>query len=118
MNRKVLSHIFTVLEEKGGKYVDFCCNDYGYLIGATSTNEDYYYLYIKSNLKIAFSSAVGSVGESYNVVPNNDFSILDYMLKNDVDGLINRIKKEFKKYNDVLITPLYINNKRIELNKY
>lgn len=69
----------------GGKYISFGnkLSDNGFLIGATSTLEDFYWLYMDLERNIHFSSCVGG----YTVIDEIpvEFNILDYMRTHDKD---------------------------------
>lgn len=93
-----------------GNYVDFygCCG--GYLLGATCGFDDYYWLYIDNNLKIRYSSCVGNPSLSDDI-PNINYSVLDYLIRNDSESIIEKIKESFSKCDDIMMTPVYINGK-------
>lgn len=93
-----------------GKYVDYYGCNCGYLLGATCGSDDYYWLYINNDLKLCFSSCVGNPNE-LEEMPNNNYSILDWIIKNDPQTIIDKVKEKFKKCDDVMMTPLYINGK-------
>lgn len=102
-------------KELCGKYADFFGYGDGYLIGATSTNEDYYWCAISKDLRLRFSSCVSNPNSVSEKMPNNDYSVLDYMIHNDVDGLLSRLRDMFKDCEDVFFTPIYINGKEYNL---
>lgn len=97
-----------------GNYVDFFGNHYGYLLGATCGYYDYYWVYIDKDLKICFSSCVCNPSKLDNI-PNINFSVLDYLINNDVESIIERVKERLKTVDDVFFTPLYINGKEYEI---
>lgn len=96
-------------KELCGRYVDFY-NEYGYLIGAVCGNDDYYWVAIKKDLNLIFSSCVSNP-TVVDEIENNDFSSLNYLIEHDINGLIDRINSKMNKYNDIFFTPIYINGK-------
>lgn len=96
------------VERDGGKYISFgnSSDDKGFLIGASTTIEDFYWVYMDSDRKIHFSSCVGG----YKVMDEipAEFSVLDYMRKHDRTS-IKKIIDDFisgLKY-DKMITNIY-----------
>ena len=97
-----------------GNYVNFFGLHYGYLIGATCGHDDFYWVYIKKDLTIGFSSCVGNPTK-LDEMPNNDFSVLDYLIQHEPLSLIERVKEKFKSIDDVFFTPIYINGKKYNI---
>lgn len=79
------------VERDGGKYISFGTRteNMGFLIGASATVEDYYWVYMNPDRKICFSSCVGG----YNLIDDipAEFSVLDYMRKHDKKSIKNII---------------------------
>jgi hypothetical protein len=102
------------LERDGGKIVTFddfkSKDEIGLLIGAASTNEDYYYQYVDSNFKIQNMTCVGG----YKVVEDKDIPKNLRKFQKDVitRANVNRIKaaiwKQFLKNAEVFFTPIYL----------
>lgn len=90
-----------------GTIVDIS-GDYGLLIGATATLEDYYWVYIDSDLKVCYSSCVGGIDEIEEIPAK--FSILSYMMKNQKQDLLDKVMKSINSHKDtdLLITPITI----------
>ena len=66
---KNLVDIRTQLNEMGGRCIRGISGDDLYMIGATATDEDYYYVYIGPDYRITASSCVGTPGEILGDVP-------------------------------------------------
>ena len=102
------------LEKDGGKIVTFdnfkSKDEIGLLIGAVSTDEDYYYQYVDSNFKIHNMTCVGG----YKVVENKDIPKNLRKFRKDVitRANVNRIKtailEQFLKNAEVFFTPIYL----------
>lgn len=97
-----------------GNYVDFFGCRCGYLLGATCGYNDYYWVYINKDLKIGFSSCVCNPTK-LDKIPSMDFSVLDYLINNDVESIIEKIKDILKTVDDVFFTPIYINGKEYDI---
>lgn len=91
-----------------GKYVSFSSGwNSGFLVGAAMDSEDFYWVFLDKDRKPNFSSCV----EYYNVLEDfkdPDFSILDYLIKNNPDEIKKSIDSFFeeeknKKYPSILI---------------
>lgn len=101
------------IEKKGGGYFELDSGgDIGYIVGASSTLEDYYYVYIDKSNNICFQSCVGKIKYIGKNMPNNDFSVVDWLIKNDPKSLVIKIKNVLQRNLDVLFTSIYLNNKR------
>ena len=100
--------IIEEVERDGGKYISFGnkSEDMGFLIGASATIEDYYWVYMNRYRKICFSSCVGG----YKIIDEipAEFSVLDYMRKHDKKSIKTIIDNFIKnmKY-DKMITNVY-----------
>lgn len=57
------------VQENGGKCVKTLEGDEVYFLGATSTDEDYYYIYVDADYNITCSSCVGTFGTVLNHIP-------------------------------------------------
>lgn len=93
-----------------GCYGDYYGCSCGYVLGATCGHDDYYWLYIDKNLKIHYSSCVGNPSP-LDKMPGVDYSVLDYVIHNDPESIIDKIRDSFKICDDVMMTPVYINGK-------
>lgn len=101
------------IEKKRGGYFElFSGGDIGYIVGASSTLEDYYYVYIDKSNKICFQSCVGKIKYIGKNMPNNDFSVVDWLIKHDPKSLVIKIKNVLQRNPDVLFTSIYLNGKR------
>ena len=78
----------------------------GLLVCAVSSDEDYYWVYIETNLKVHLSSCVGG----YEIIEGNEveFSILKHLIENDPESLYLRILENFKGTSDAIFTPIVI----------
>lgn len=95
-------------KEDGGKYIKFF-DEYGVLVGASVTIEDYYWVYIDSDRKLCFSSCVGK----YEVVEEDELppkmSVLVYLMEHDRKSLRELVDNKISEYKfDKLITDIYI----------
>ena len=99
-----------------GNYVNFFGCHYGYLIGATCGHDDYYWIHIKKDLTIGFSSCVSNPTK-LDEMPNIDFSVLEWLIQNEPQSLVDKVKETLKRYDDVFFTPLYINGKEYEIGE-
>ena len=100
--------IVNEVNRDGGKYIKFDNDDIGFLICATSTIEDYYYVYMDKDKNIKMSSCVGGykVLES-SQIPQN-LSVLSYIRKHDkmyIKEIITRYVKNLKY--DKVITKIF-----------
>lgn len=99
------------VDKNGGKYILTPSNEVAYLVGASSTNEDYYYVVINKNLKVEFITCVAHI-EVIDIkdLEPNDFYILDYIIKNNPEHLVDIVKNTLNETIDVLFSGIYINN--------
>lgn len=100
--------IYKDILKDGGKFVSFGSrfNNNGLLVCAVSSDEDYYWVYIESNLKIHLSSCVGG----YDIIDGDEveFNILKYLIENDPESLYQRVLERFKGTSDAIFTPVII----------
>lgn len=100
--------IYKDILKDGGKFVSFGSrfNNGGLLVCAVSSDEDYYWAYIESNLKIHLSSCVGG----YDIIDGDEveFNILNYLIENDPESLYQRVLERFKGTSDAIFTPVII----------
>lgn len=99
------------VDKNGGNYILTPSNEVAYLVGASSTNEDYYYVVINKNLKVEFITCVAHI-EVIDIkdLESNDFYILDYIIKNNPEHLVDIVKNTLNETIDVLFSGIYINN--------
>ena len=103
------------IEKKRGGYFELSSGgDIGYIVGASSTLEDYYYVYIDKLNNIGFQSCVGKIKYLGKNMPNNDFSVVDWLIKHDPKSLVIKIKNVLQRNPDVLFTSIYINGKKYD----
>lgn len=103
------------IEKKRGGYFELSSGgDIGYIVGASSTLEDYYYVYVDKLNKIGFQSCVGKIKYIGKNMPNNDFSVVDWLIKHDPKSLVIKIKNVLQRNPDVLFTSIYINGKKYD----
>ena len=99
--------------KKCGKYVKLLSGYYGFCVGMTLGWDDYYWLVINQDRKIEYHSAVCDL----EYLDLNEFpvelNILDYMLEHDEESIINKINDSLNGVSDVLITDIYLKNRRI-----
>lgn len=91
----------------GGVYVRSCGKCY-YVVGATSTTEDYYYVCLNNDRDLHFISCVGKLDVLEE--PPINMSILDWLIQHEPDYLAEHVKEEIDKLKtDVLFTKVNIN---------
>lgn len=73
----------------GGRYCLECGgpNVY-YVVAATSTDEDYYWVCIDKRMNMKFSSCVGRMDP---IDPDINFSVLDYLIKHDPKSIYDKV---------------------------
>lgn len=111
------SNFFTIkkqLEKDGGKIVTFgdykSYNKIGLLIGVTSTDEDYYYIYVDGDYNIQSATCVGG----YKVVEDNDIPQnlrkfrKVFIGKRTVKRITDTLWKKMLKDAEVFFTPIYL----------
>lgn len=101
--------IVNEVNRDGGKYIKFDNDDIGFLICATSTIEDYYYMYMDKDRNIKMSSCVGGyeIIESPETIQN--LSVLNYIRKHDKMYIKEKITRYIKnlKYDKVITNIFY-----------
>lgn len=94
----------------GGQYVNENGRHY-YVVAASSTIEDYYWVRINKDREIQFSSCVGNPGEVMNEVPA-DMSVLDYLLKWEPEEVAKKVYSYIESTgHDMLFTKVNIKGK-------
>jgi hypothetical protein len=88
-NAKIIKH-----EIESGKIGGRYCLEGGgpnvyYVVAATSTDEDYYWVCIDKRRNVRFSSCVGRMDPVAD--QGLDFSILDYLIKHDPKSIYERV---------------------------
>lgn len=109
--RSTFNSIRKKVAEAGGRIVktDFH-EEYAMLLGAVSSDEDYYYVLINEKYEIVLESCVGKFGD---VVPTWPKS-MNRFLKDNVsmktsDRVMQALKLRFLDSPDVFFTPIYFN---------
>lgn len=75
--------------EVGGRYCRYACGkDQYYVVCATSTDEDYYWVGLDQQRNVHFSSCVGRMDP---IEPNINFSVLDYLIKYDPKSIYDKV---------------------------
>ena len=101
--------IVNEVNRDGGKYIKFDNDDIGFLICATSTIEDYYYMYMDKDRNIKMSSCIGGyeIIESSETIRN--LSVLSYIRIHDNMYMKEKIKQYIKnlKYDKVITNIFY-----------
>ena len=100
-------------EIEGGLYGGRYCKDgltTYYIVGATATDEDYYYIGIAMDRTIHFLSAVAWLDVVND--EDNNFSVLKYLIKHEPETIVKDIKRYIESTRaDVLFTKININGK-------
>lgn len=103
-----LKTIKSCLKTLGGKFVT---DGYriGYLVGATATYDDYYYVLLNKDCRVFFISCVGQINETNkNEVDLTEFKQLITLIQNEPYELKQSIEEYMKSCDDIFFTPLYI----------
>lgn len=104
-----IHYIIKSCKNDGGKIVKFRgLDEYGLLVGATSTLEDYYWIYIDKDKKLQFDTCVSGY-DIVNDIPEDCKFLTD--INNGRELLNIVIKGVNATLYDMLITPIYINTK-------
>ena len=94
----------------GGQYVNENGRHY-YVVAASSTIEDYYWIRINKDREIQFSSCVGNPGEVMNETPA-DMSVLDYLLTWEAEEVAKKVYSYIESTgHDMLFTKVNIKGK-------
>ena len=104
----VIHKIRENVKRDGGKFILIDGKEYGLLCGATTTIEDYSYIYLNHDKILNFFSCDES---SYKVIENvpSELSVLAWMHDNDREALLKSVKKSLGKFkHDVMITDFYV----------
>lgn len=95
----------------GGKFISFGDSNIigGLLVCAVSSDEDYYWAYITTNLDVQLSSCVGG----YEILDGDcvEFNILKHLIDNEPEYLIEIVHKSFEDSTDAIFTPVIVNQK-------
>ena len=97
------------LSKVGGKCIKTETGTYAYLLGAYSSDEDYYYIYIDKDYNITSSSCVAKFGEVLNFVPNELKKFVNNTNEKVSQKLYDAIVKHFWNDCGVFFTPIYFN---------
>ena len=66
----------------------------GIYVGLVKDAEDYYHIVFDNNMKVHFISVVGRCDYYKNYFDKLKYSVVNYLLKNDKDGIMERIRGE------------------------
>ena len=94
------------IEKYGGKVVSFETNDDGLLVGATTTDEDLYWVYVDKDFKVHLSSAVGGFKVIEN--PDDSFNNLLHVAQNEPENIAHLINERVEDSIDYIFTGLKI----------
>ena len=83
---------------EGGNFVKLDWDKVGLLVGVLEDDYDWYWIIEDTDLKLVISSCVGRMRHLDEIPP--ECSTIQWMQENDKDGLMDRIKKQLKKYTD------------------
>ena len=64
----------------------------GIYVGLVKDAEDYYHVVFDNNMEVRFISVVGRCDYYKNYFDRPKYSVVNYLLKNDKDGIIERIR--------------------------
>lgn len=94
------------IEKYGGKVVSFETNDDGLLVGATTTDEDLYWVYVDKDFKVHVSSAVGGFKVVEN--PDDSFNNLLHVAQNEPENIAHLINERVEDTIDYIFTDIKI----------
>ena len=94
------------IEKYGGKVVSFETNDDGLLVGATTTDEDLYWVYVDKDFKVHLSSSVGGFKVIEN--PDDSFNNLLHVAQNEPENIAHLINERVEDTIDYIFTGLKI----------
>lgn len=107
INDNNLKLIKLFVDKNGGKYIKTPNGEIEYLIGASSTDEDYYYITVNNDIKINFISCVCHIEVVESV--DNNLSNLKNIIKNNPSLIIDKVKKIIDGSCDVIFSGIYVN---------
>lgn len=93
------------IDKYAGNFISFGDNDEGLLVAACMSDEDLYWVYIKENLKVSFSSCVGG----FNVITDeeyikNHFPQLKHISETQTEDLVHLFNGCFENKIDYVFT--------------
>ena len=94
------------IEKYGGKIVSFGTNDDGLLVGATTTDEDLYWIYIDKDFEVHLSSAVGGFKVIEN--PDDSFKTLLHGAQSEPENIALIVNERVEDSIDYIFTGLKI----------
>ena len=95
------------LKEAGGKCVKLDDGTEAYFLGATSTDEDYYYIYIDAEYNISCDSCVGKHAEVLSYVPKGLKKFVECTEEKVSQKVFDAIVKRMWDEPEVFFTPIY-----------
>ena len=108
--------IFTrQVSEKCGRFVETEIGKYGFCVGMTLGDDDYYWLIINQDRKIEYHSAVCDMDYLEGDTIPSELFVLNYLLENDEDSIIQIVKESIEKNSDYLFTPIFLKNKIVKI---
>lgn len=107
VNDNNLKLIKSFVDTNGGKYIETPNGKIEYLIGASATDEDYYYITVNNDIKISFISCVGHIDIVKPI--DSELSKLNDIIKNNPKLIIEKLKNIINNSCDVIFSGIYIN---------
>ena len=95
------------VKEAGGKCVKLDDGTEAYFLGATSTDEDYYYIYIDTEYNISCDSCVGKHAEVLSYVPKGLKKFVECTEEKVSQKVFDAIVKRMWDEPEVFFTPIY-----------
>ena len=95
------------VKEAGGKCVKLDDGTEAYFLGATSTDEDYYYIYIDAEYNISCDSCVGKHAEVLSYVPKGLKKFVECTEEKISQKVFDAIVKRMWDEPEVFFTPIY-----------
>lgn len=112
-NLKLIQKLITKF---AGKFCSFHDSHYGYVIGATCDNFDYYWCYLTETGKIHFSTCCGNPVE-VDYIPEG-YEGLNRQITADPDYIFTCVKTMINSYDDIFFTDVYIGNKIYDRHEF
>ena len=110
LDDKHSSNFYSIREEvkeAGGKCVKLDDGTEAYFLGATSTDEDYYYIYIDSDYNISCDSCVGKHAEVLSYVPKGLKKFVECTEEKVSQKVFDAIVKRMWDEPEIFFTPIY-----------
>ena len=108
-NEENNAKLFTKIAPKMcGRFVKVYPNKFGFCVGITLGDDDFYWLIIDEDRKVIYDSGVANPDYYDNDEIPSSLYILNYLLDNQPKEILKLIKKSLNKNSDYLFTKIYL----------